>query len=340
MIGSPFSHSPDASVSRIMLTLLAALLPAVALHAVLFGPGIFISLILCSVFGLALEVLMLNLRGFPAQPFLRDGSVLVTAWLIAMALPTLLPWWVYLVGMGVAVIAGKHLYGGLGQNLFNPAMLGFTVLLVSFPTLLSTWPAASLLAAHTPSLTESLQLVFQGASSISLDAYTMATPLDNLKVNLRAGLTIQQGWWPTIGAREWVALGYLAGGLMLIALRIITWHIPVAFLAGITLTALILKLIDPAHQAGPFFHLIAGGSMLGAFFFATDPVTAATTPIGKLIFGALAGVIAVFIRAFGSYPDGIGFAILLMNAAAPLIDAYTQPKVLGHTRRRRPGASE
>lgn len=144
-------------------------------------------------------------------------------------------------------------------------------------------------------------------------------------------------WLPEIGPRESVALGFLAGGLLLIGLGVMTWHIPVAFLAGIFLTALLLRLIDPAHQAGPFFHLLAGGSMLGAFFFATDPVTAATTPLGKLIYGALAGVIAVFIRAFGSYPDGIGFAILLMNAAAPLIDTYTQPKVIGQAHRRRPG---
>lgn len=337
MIGSPFSHSPSASVSRIMLTVLAALLPAIGLHAWFFGPGIFISLALCTGFGLALESLMLALRGFPLHPFLRDGSVIVTAWLLALALPTLLPWWIYLLGMGFAVIAAKHLYGGLGQNLFNPAMLGFTVLLVSFPTLLSTWPAASTLAAHAPSLAEMLQLVISGSSSISLDAYTSATPLDSLKVSLHAGHAINLTWWPEIGAREWVALGYLAGGLMLIALGVITWHIPTAFLLGIALTALILKLIDPTHQAGPFFHLIVGGSMLGAFFFATDPVSGATTPLGKLIFGALAGVIAVFIRAFGSYPDGIGFAILLMNAAAPLIDAYTQPKVLGQAKRRRPG---
>jgi electron transport complex protein RnfD len=234
-----------------------------------------------------------------------------------------------------AVLVAKHLYGGLGQNPFNPAMVGYAVLIISFPMYMTQWPGPAALVDHVPSLADAFDVVF-GGSSISADAYTMASPLDTVKTLLRAGVekeVILQN--PVFGrfsgkGVEMVAAMYLLGGLMLIALRVITWHAPVAFLGGMALTATALQWLDPAHHLGPVFHVFTASAMLGAFFIATDPVSGCTTPLGKLIFAGLAGFIAVLIRAFGGYPDGVAFSILIMNVAAPFIDAYTQPRVFGH----------
>lgn len=332
--------SATPSVAQIMTQVLVALLPGIAAHVGLFGPGILFSLVLCASFGLLFEATILNLRAYPLRPFLGDGTTLVTAALLALTLPTLLPWWLYAVGMLFATVVGKHLYGGLGQNTFNPAMLGFAVLIVSFPAQINVWPAPAALASYSLSFSDAYDMIFAGAH-LPIDAYSAATPLDSLKAHLRSGheaaSLIGTQLIPDLQARDLIALSYLLGGLYLLARRIITWHIPVAFLAGIALSSGALYLIDPSHQAGPFFHLIVGGTLLGAFFIATDPVSAANTPMGKLIYAGLAGLITVLIRSFGSFPDGVAFAILLMNSAAPLIDAYTQPKVFGHSRRHRPG---
>ncbi len=332
--------SPTPSVARVMTEVLVALLPGIAAHVWLFGPGILFSLALCAGFGLLFEAAILKARDYPLRPFLGDGTTLVTAALLALTLPTLLPWWLYAVGMLFATVVGKHLYGGLGQNTFNPAMLGFSVLIISFPAQINVWPAPAALAAYSLSLSDAFEMIFTGAR-LQIDAYSAATPLDSLKAHLRSGhdaaSLIGAQLIPDLQARDLVALSYLLGGLYLLARRIITWHIPVAFLGGIALTSGVLYLIDPSHQAGPFFHLIVGGTLLGAFFIATDPVSAANTPVGKLLYAGLAGLITVMIRSFGSFPDGIAFAILLMNSAAPLIDAYTQPKVFGHSRRHLPG---
>ena len=336
MIGSPYILREKNSVTVVMLKVLAALIPGVIAHVWHFGPGILVSLMLCSAFAIAFEAFILLMRGIPLKPFLSDGSVLVTACLLALAMPTLAPWWLYLAGVFFAVVVAKHLYGGLGQNLFNPAMVGYAALLVSFPVYMTQWPAPVELASHTPNLLEAFDLVFAGAGSISVDAYTSATALDTWKTQVRLGKDaadiLSQPIFGRAGARgqEIVVLMYLAGGLLLVANRLITWHIPFAFLAGIAATAGVLHLIDPTQHAVPLLHLFSGGAMLGAFFIATDPVTAASTPLGKLIYAGLAGFIAIIIRTYGGYPDGVAFAILLMNVAVPFIDDYTQPRVFGH----------
>ncbi len=336
MNGSPYTLRGNNSVTLVMLKVLAALIPGVIAHVWLFGPGIIVSLILCSAFALGFESFILLMRGIPQKPFLTDGSVLVTACLLALALPTLAPWWLYLTGVFFAVVVAKHLYGGLGQNLFNPAMVGYSALIVSFPVYMTQW-AAPLGVAHTvPTLWEAIDLVFAGAGAISPDAYTSATALDTWKTQVRLGKDAAEilgqplfGWAGGRG-QEIVALMYLLGGLTLVANRVTTWHVPFAFLAGIAATAGVLQVLEPAQHAGPLFHLFSGGAMLGAFFIATDPVTAAGTPRGKLIYAGLAGFLTVIIRAYGGYPDGVAFAVLLMNVAVPFIDAYTQPRVFGH----------
>ncbi len=342
MNGSPFALLARNSVSIVMFKVMAALIPGIIAHAWFFGPGIWVSLLLCTLLGLGLEALMLLLRGRALGPTLGDASVLVTAWLLALSMPTLAPWWLYALGMVFAVVVAKHLYGGLGQNPFNPAMVGYAALIVSFPVYMTQWPAPLDLAVHGITLGEAFNQVFGGGGSVSPDAFTAATALDTWKTQVRLGKPVAEiltqpifGWGGGRG-QELVALMYLLGGLLLLGNRVITWHVPVAFLAGIALSAALLQVLNPAQHAGPVFHLLSGATMLGAFFIATDPVSGATTPRGKLIFAGLAGLITILIRNFGGYPDGVAFAILLMNVAAPFIDAYTQPRVFGH----KPGREE
>lgn len=309
---APYFHKP-ASVSRVMLTVGAALLPGLVAYVFFFGPGILRTLAVASVAALVFEAAFLQLRGKPLGLFLADGSALLTAWLLALSLPPTAPWWLVTVGVFFAIVVAKHLYGGLGQNPFNPAMVGFAVCIIAFPALMGQWPG--------------------------VDAVTAATPLDHLKTALKLaeghGLVAQISADPAVYGQlagrgwEWVAAGYLAGGIALIGLRVITWHIPLAFVGAVLVFSGGLWLYDANAFASPVFHLFGGASMLGAFFIATDPVSGATTPRGKLIFGAGCGLLAMIIRIFGGYPDGIAFAVLLMNLCAPVIDMFTQPPVFG-----------
>ncbi len=325
------------SVSLVMLKVLGTLLPGIIAYAWLIGPGILINLCIASIAALGFEALMLRLRGRPVKPFLADYSAIVTAWLLALSLPPLAPWWLTVTGVLFAIVVAKHLYGGLGQNVFNPAMVGFAVLLISFPVPMTQWSAPLELAHHSLGFGESLTYILGGGlpEGVKLDAIAQATPLDTLRTQLMQQHTLQEithtpifggiggtGW-------EWIAAMYLLGGLVLWAMRIITWHVPVAFLAGVWLTAGFLHFADTGRYAPPWFQIATPSAMLCAFFIATDPVTGSSTPLGKVIFALGAGFLTVLIRAFGGYPDGVAFSILLMNICAPLIDTYTQPKVFG-----------
>lgn len=322
------------SVQGVMLRVLLALLPAIAMHTWWHGPGILIQLALASSAALAAEALLLRLRGVPVVPFLSDLSALVTAWLLALCLPPIAPWWLAVVGTVFAIAVAKHLYGGLGNNLFNPAMVGYCVLLISFPAEIARWPAP--LAVHSLGWAETLGYIFfgHGPTGLPLDALTAATPLDAVKTQLAARRTLEEifrqpGLLEVSPAPAWLALAYAAGGLVLWQQRVITWHVPAAYLATLTLVATMFHAADPDRYAGALFHLIHGGSVLGAFFILTDPVSGPVTPLGKLIFAAAAALLTYLIRVFGGYPDGVAFAVLIMNMAVPLIDAYTQPPVYG-----------
>jgi electron transport complex protein RnfD len=323
----------DSSVRRIMLHVLAALLPGIVIYAWMLGPAVLVQIGIATVTALAAEALVLYARGKPLKLFLCDGSAVVTAWLIALAFPPLVPWWLTAAGTAFAIVVAKQLYGGLGQNPFNPAMIAFAVCIVSFTAPMSQWPAVDSGAGFG----EHLALILGGAPR--LDALAGATPLDALKTALKTGeggigvaaitadrlvfgLVAGNGW-------EWISLGYLVGGAWLAWRGIIGWRVPVSFLVGMAVIAGVLWLWQPDGFANPLFHLFSGGSMLGAFFIASDPVTGCTTPRGKLIFGASAGVLAYVIRVFGGYPDGVAFAVLLLNICAPVIDLYTQPPVFG-----------
>lgn len=331
IFNSPYFRQP-ASVRSVMLRVLVALLPGIAAYVWLFGAGILVQIALASAAALAGEAAILALREKPVWLFVSDGSALVTAWLVALSLPPIAPWWMAVVATLFAIVVVKHLYGGLGQNVFNPAMAAFALMIVAYPQYMSQWPAPGL-GMEFPA---QLQLIFGGERM--LDAITQATALDAMRTGLHAngatvgGIFASQPAFGLFGGRgfEWIAVGYLVGGIWLVQQRIITWHIPVAFLAALALIAGLFSLMSPDRHAGALFHLFAGGTMLCAFFIATDPISGATTPRGKLIYAAGIAVIAWVIRTFGAYPDGIAFATLLMNIAAPLIDLKTQPPVFGH----------
>ena len=302
------------TVQRVMLQVLVALVPVAAVQVWLYGPGPLRLLAVAGATALASEALALALRRRPAGPSLRDGSVLVTAALLALALPPALPWWLAAFGTAIAVLLAKHAYGGLGQNPFNPAMVGYAVLLVSFPLEMTRWPAP-------------------GAG---WDALTGATALDALRTGLRESYTMAEvrsgAAFGAVGAAggEWVNLAALAGGLCLLARRVIRWQIPLAVLAGLALPAAVAHGLDPGAYPGAPFHLASGAAMLGAFFIATDPVSAATSDRGRLLYGAGIGLLTWLIRTFGGYPDGVAFAVLLMNLIVPLLDRATVPRIHGH----------
>lgn len=333
IISSPHSHG-TASVDRVMLRVIYALLPATALYAWLYGWGVVTNIVIVVVVALLAETLVLWLRHRPILSTLFDGSALVTALLLAIALPPLAPWWLAALGALFAIVLAKQLYGGLGYNPFNPAMVGYVILLVSFPLEMTRWTAPLSLLETPPGLAASLQQVFLGSGLI--DSITMATPLDTIKTELSRQVTIGSTMAnnPTFGllaagGRDPITLLLLIGGVWLIFKRVIGWQVPLAMLGSLFLIAALFNLIDPERYSSPLFHLFNGGAMLGAFFIATDPVSGATSPRGRILFGIGAGLLTYTIRTWGGYPDGVAFAVLLMNMAAPTIDYYTRPRVYG-----------
>jgi len=332
---SPF-FSSTSNVSTVMLQVLLALIPGTLMMFYIYGWGILINIVLAIAFAAILETLALLIRKRPVLPFLYDLSAIVTAWLLALALPPLIPWWVLLVGIFFAIIIAKHLYGGLGYNPFNPAMIGFAVLIVSFPFEMSQWIQSGSLGTTLPSLMESLNMVFSSTATPDWDAITMATPLDEVKTGLRAGthygeIAQQKGFSSTLGNWIYISLAFALGGFWLLYKKIIHWQIPASMIGTVAVFSGLMYLYSPETYASPLLHIFSGATILGAFFIATDPVSASTTPIGKLIYGASIGFFIYIIRVWGNYPDSIAFAVLIMNMAVPLIDYYTQPRVYGHS---------
>jgi electron transport complex protein RnfD len=329
---SPYLHN-DMNIARVMLRVIYALVPGTLIYGYFFGWSIILNILLACITAIVSEALMLALRKRPVAPFLRDNSALLTAWLLALALPTLAPWWLIVIATLFAIVVAKHLYGGLGYNPFNPAMVGYVVVMISFPQYMTQWlqPYAGL------DFSQALQFLLQGElnSSISIDSITSATPIDSIKTGLSLDKTIAEiGTSPLFGylggtGWEWIAAGFLLGGLWLVYSGIIGWQIPFSMLITITVLTGIFYLADPQQYSNPLFQLFSGGTILAAFFIATDPVSASTTPRGRLIYAAGIGALTFIIRTWGGYPDGIAFAVLLMNMAVPTIDYYTQPRVFG-----------
>jgi electron transport complex protein RnfD len=339
VLSSPHS-SRIHQINRVMLQVLLALIPATVALIWFFGWGVLINLLIASVAALCAEAGVMWLRGRRALPVLSDCSALVTAWLFAMAIPPLLPWWMTVLGMFFAIVVVKQLYGGLGFNPFNPAMAAYVLLLISYPVEMTRWLSAAGGGGPLPDLAASLQLTFFGhlPQGLDWDALSGATPLDEMRTRLSMGWDVGQigagPQWGYLAGKgwEWVSLWLLLGGVWLVYRKVISWHIPLSLLGALLFMSLLFHLIDPASHSLGLFHLLSGGAMLGAFFIATDPVSACTTRKGQLIYGALIGVTVFVIRSWGGYPDAVAFAVLLMNLAAPTIDYYSQPRVVGQGR--------
>lgn len=342
----PYAHQGN-TIRQTMLWVIIALLPATLLGLYLFGwPAIYLFAITISSALLA-EAISLYIAGKPIRPFMLDGSALLTGWLLAMTLPPWAPWWIAVVGAFLAIVIGKHVFGGLGQNLFNPAMVARVALLISFPLEMTTFTTPTpLFSSSAPGLFESLSITF--ASTPDIDAYTSATPLGHLKTELSQGITIPEAatttssiWsmsWGRISGSmgETSALLLLAGGLLLLYKRIITWMIPLSMLGTLALLATLFHLYDPQQYVGPLTHLISGAAILGAFFIATDLVTSPVSKTGQLLFGAGCGLFVYVIRTWAGYPEGVAFAVMLMNSATPLIDHFFKPRIYGRDRKGEP----
>lgn len=340
IVASPHAHG-GASVGRIMRRVMLALAPATAFAFWMYGwPAIDLFLITvgsCAFF----ELLCQRLRGLPST--VGDGSALLTGWLLALTLPPWAPWWIGVVGAFIAIVIGKAVFGGLGQNLFNPAMVARVALLISFPVVMTQWVVPQpITGASAPGFVEGLQTTF-GAANIP-DGVTSASLLGHVKSEASRGVGAAQALTgehapgaPWHGLRvgslgESAALLLLAGGLYLIACGVIRWHVPAAVLAGLALPALAAHALAPDRYLAAHVHLLSGAAVLGAFFIATDYVTSPNTVAGQWIFGLAIGALTWIIRTWGGYPEGMAFAVLLMNALTPVIDRFCQPRVLGRLR--------
>lgn len=341
------------STAQIMRLVMLFAVPGIIVQTWFFGFGVIINLCLAMAVAVVTEALILELRKKNFELAIKDSSALVTAMLLAISIPPFSPWWVTVIGTVFAIALAKQLYGGLGFNLFNPAMVGYVVLLISFPVQMTSWAPAMEIAQISHGIDDAFSIVFTGYTvdgysvtqlRAGIDGYTMATPLDEVKTRLNAGYTIteiQQGAIFTqpgdIGTGFgigwfWVNTAFLAGGLLMLYTGIINWHLPVGMMAGLGIPALLFYVLSPDTAASPLFHLFSGGSMLGAFFIITDPVTAATSNRGRIIFGFGVGFWVYVIRTWGGYPDAIAFSVLLMNMCVPLIDYYTRPRTYGHNK--------
>jgi electron transport complex protein RnfD/electron transport complex protein RnfC len=341
---APHAHG-GGSVGAIMRRVCIALVPATLYGFWLYGwPAINLFVVTVGTAALT-ELFCLRLMRRPSR--VGDGSAILTGWLLALSLPPWAPAWVGIVGGFVAIAIGKQLFGGLGFNPFNPAMVARVFLLVSFPMVMTQWVAPTpIVSPGAPGVVEGLRLSWHGAPPP--DAVTSATLLGHVKTEFSRGVAPAEALagaaaslqsWTGMRAGslgETAALLLAAGGLYLLALRIISWPIPLAVLGGIGVPAFIAHALDPARFLAADVHLLSGAAVLGAFFIATDYVTSPNTRSGQLLYGFSIGLLTWLIRSFGGYPEGIAFAVLLLNAMTPLIDRAIRPRVLGRTRRGAP----
>ncbi|HZW58863.1 MAG TPA: RnfABCDGE type electron transport complex subunit D [Woeseiaceae bacterium] len=335
--------TPATDVGAVMRQVLYALIPAALAYVWYFGPGFILNLIVAAVFCAAGEALVMRWRQRDPLDALSDFSAMVTAALLTFALPALTPWWVTATAALFAVVVAKHLYGGLGYNVFNPAMAGYVVAMVAFPMYLNLWTAPRMgdLDYHYMTFYETARYTLTGSlpDYLSFDAISRATPLDTVKAGLASMQTFDEiqsnPMMGDFGGRGWEWIGNFTaiGGAWLLLKKIIRWHIPAAVLAGLLLPSGFMYFLESGVHASPGFNLFSGGAILCAFFIATDPVSAATSTRGRLIYGFGIGFLIYAIRRWGSYADGVAFAVLLMNMAVPAIDYLTKPRIVGHAKR-------
>jgi electron transport complex protein RnfD len=332
---SPHALSRRTS-GRIMALVMVALVPATMAGFWQFGWPAFCLWLVTVLSCVLAEALCLQWSGRRVAPVLADGSAALTGWLLAMSLPPWAPWWVGVLGGFISIVIAKQVFGGLGCNVFNPAMVGRTVLLVSFPVHMTQWVSPLLLSQGT----DLSQAISIGLSGGIPDAFTSASLLGNVKTELGRGASMVEAMLGFTGVQalpgeragslgETSSLLVLLGGLFLFFKRVIGLRIPLGFIAGLCLPAAIAHAVAPDHFLPPLAHLLSGGAMLGAFFIATDYVTSPSAPFGQWIYALGAGLLTWLIRTWGGYPEGVGFAILLMNAATPLLDLWARPRIFG-----------
>ena len=353
LASSPHQHI-RRNTGQVMRLVILALLPGILLQTWFFGWGTIIQIVLAVITATITEAAILEMRKKDFERAIKDYSAVLTAILLAVSIPPFAPWWLVVIGSFFAIAIVKQLYGGLGYNVFNPAMAAYVMLLVSFPLQMTQWLPPQSLAQYQHGFTDALYAIFTGFSAegfslaqlkTDIDGVTMATPLDTVKTALAQGITYSESielrifdsMIASLGvASSWISLGYLLGGLYLVKQKVINWHIPVSMLSALVACALIMSLIDSDIYPSSVFHLLNGSIIIGAFFIATDPVSASTTNKGRLIFGAAIGAWVYIIRTWGGYPDAVAFAVLVMNMAVPLIDYYTRPRTYGHTSNKKP----
>lgn len=316
---SPHIHSGD-SVEKNMYGVIIALIPAFVVSIFFFGIGALsvtiISILSCLLFEYAIGRFLMGRK----DPTIFDGSAILTGLLLALNLPSNLPAWIIILGAFVAIGIGKMSFGGLGNNIFNPAILGRVFLLVSFPQQMTTWPKPNLLLNEIDASTSATPLgiakgIAKGAPGFSMDQ--IPDLLDTLVGQVGGSLG------------EVSAIALFIGFGYLLAKRIITWHIPVSIFVTSFVIAAVMHMINPTLYVDPLIHMLSGGMLLGSIYMATDYVTSPMSKSGMILYGVLIGVITMLIRLFGSYPEGMSFAILIMNGFTPLINMYMKPKLFG-----------
>ena len=319
---SPHIHSAD-STQKIMLRVVYAMIPAMLWSVFVFGFDAarvtLIAIAACLAFEFLIQKYLLKVK-----PTITDGSALVTGILLAFNVPANLPWWIIIIGAFAAISFGKMSFGGLGSNIFNPALVGRVFLLISFPVQMTSWPVTT---------------------QSEVDAVTGATPLGIIKEALNNGVSVSEIvsklpvpkdlLFGNIGGSlgEISALLLVLGGIYMLITKVITWHIPVAVIGSAALLSGIFWMVNPELYINPVYHILSGGLMLGAIYMATDMVSSPMTPKGQLIYGVGIGVLTILIRLFGAYPEGISFAILIMNALVPLLNRYIKPKRFGEIKK-------
>lgn len=349
---SPHLHR-NTGVGRIMALVLLACVPAWLIYTWFFGWGLSINVVITACTALSLEAALMRLRGRASLQALSDNSALVTAVLLSFAIPPGAPWWIPVLGASFAIILGKHIFGGLGHNLFNPAMVGYVALLATFPLKMTGWQIPSAQTINNlpinpldlQGLLISLSNTFPflpitrpGGLDIAIDGFAKATPLLFYKMAAHSAVlgewqagnplferNAETGW-------ELINFSFLCGGLFLLWKRIISWHIPVSIILTVVALASGFYFLKPGSEnvyGSPLLHLFGTATMIGAFFIATDPVSAPGSAKAKLCYGILIGLLIYSIRIWGSYLDSIGFAVLLANSAAPLLDYSFRPRIYG-----------
>ncbi len=349
MTGFKLNSSPHTrrknKTATVMKNVMIACLPGIVAQTWYFGYGTLIQISLCILAALATEAVCLKMRSRPIKQGLQDNSAILTAVLLGICLPPTAPWWIAIIGTLFAIAFAKHAYGGLGQNIFNPAMVAYVILLISFPVSMTNWLPPSSLIQYDINFYDTFLAIMTGYTNHGysiiqlrndLDGMTMATPLDTIKTALSSGYTYTEALGSQVFDDAWavgwcqVNIAYLVGGFLLLAKKIVKWHIPVAFLSTLAFLSLFGHLLSPDGTSSMALHLFSASTMFAAFFILTDPVTAATSNKGRLIYAALIAIWVYIIRTWGGYPDAVAFAVMLANMCVPLIDYYTKPRVYGY----------